>query len=574
MYMDVTSARLRVMVVAAIMLPIQASAQQADRAFEQQINQPIQQDQQRRIEQQRELEDERRQRIRLDSPTLQQPNAVDDDATCFELSDIRIEGADWLSLEQKQAIIEPLLGQCVGRSQINQLLQNITALYFDAGFVTSRAYIAQQNIANGVLVIQVVEGEIESMRLNGNDPSINLATAFPNLEGKRLNLRDLEQGLEHINRLESCNSTIGLEPGSYLGASIINIDANCGNPFVLRLGRNNSGLKSTGEQQQSLFVSMDNPFSLNDYAYLSYQTDTKKEDRGKHSESLSGHWDMPLGYWLFSLNASRFEYTSLVDGSFSTFETTGTNTSQNLSVERTLHRDKNSKTRLATGLTRKHTKNYIEGTLIDTSSRVLAVADVSLQHEHFFSGGAQLISRLGYYRGLDRLGAKSDDKSEAGEPKAQFDKYTLSFDYSNAWSLADKLLILQSTFSAQQSDDELFSTEQLSIGSEYTVRGYKENSLSGNSGAYWRNTLGLIIRTPWANNWLQYVKPAIGLDAGLIRNTLYDDDKYAKLKGSSIGLNLGGEYFAASVTYSRAIDNPDYLPTANENWYFNLQLML
>ncbi len=551
-----------------------ATAQTQPNSIEQQANQQIQRDQQRRSEQQKALEEGRRERTRIDSPTTQPLTPVEDEGPCFVLQNIAIEGAYRLSIEQKKRVVEPLIGQCVGRPQVNQLLQRLTKLYFDAGFVTSRAYISQQNIADGALVIQIIEGELESLQLNTEDSSISLHTAFPNLEGKRLNLRDLEQGLEHINRLGSCEATMGLLPGSYLGASVVEIDAECGNPFALRLGRNNSGQASTGEQQQSLLASVDNPLGLNDHLYLSYQTDTKKEDRGVHSESLSGHWDVPLGYWLFSLNASRFEYTSLVEGSFTIFETTGISTSQSLVVERMIHRDQDSKTKIISSLTRKHTENYIEKVLIDTSSRVLAIAGLALQHEQFFTGGAQLISRIGYHQGLDRFGSQGDDETETGRPQAQFNKYTFTLDYTDAWRINSTPVIWQSTFSAQQTNDELFGSEQLSIGSEYTVRGYKDTGISGNTGAYWRNSLGVMIKTPWGGDWFQYIKPSIGLDAGLVRNTFYDDGKYAKLKGASLGLQLGGQYFSAGVTYARAIDSPDYLQIDDEYWHFSVQIML
>jgi hemolysin activation/secretion protein len=531
--------------------------------------QAVQRDIQQRNQQQKLLEQQRRERTRLPltSTVFEEISKETDMGACFTLNQLVIEGAEWLNDGKKNDLREVWLGRCISQAQVNQILKRITAYYFDAGYITSRAYIPQQTLADGVLKIIVVEGKVEALKIN-DDTDLSLLTAFPGAEGDQLNLRDLEQGLEQINRLASCHAQMNLVPGDDYGASIVDVDAGCKRTYHLRLGRNNGGQASTGEQQQSVSVNWDNASGLNDYLSLSYQGDTGGSKIG--SDSLSAHWDVPLGYWLFLVDVSRFKYQSLVQGSFSVFETSGESSNQTLTAEHTLRRTRNNKTKLALSVSRKDNKNYIENVLIDTSSRTLAVSELSLKHEHYAANGDTWVGRVAYIQGHKGFGSPDDDKTASNSPKAQFASSTFSLDYSHAWSTQSSSIQYQANFFAQHSDDRLFGVEQINIGSEYTVRGYKEAGLSSNTGGYWRNTLSTTLSTPWGNSWLQYIKPSLSLDVGVIRDRIYSTAKYTRLKGGAAGVQLGGRWFNLNLLYAKAIDAPSFLPVSKEQWHFTM----
>jgi hemolysin activation/secretion protein len=52
----------------------------------------------------------------------------------------------------------------------------------------------------------------------------------------------------------------------------------------------------------------------------------------------------------------------------------------------------------------------------------------------------------------------------------------------NAWWLTSAY--------GQWSPDRLYGSERLTLGGESSVRGFKEQYLSGDNGGYWRNELG------------------------------------------------------------------------------------
>ena len=75
------------------------------------------------------------------------PPTAPADARCFPIKDIELKGADSLSDSDKNRLLKPYIGQCLGVTQLNELLKVITDHYIEKGLVTSRAYLPQQDLS-------------------------------------------------------------------------------------------------------------------------------------------------------------------------------------------------------------------------------------------------------------------------------------------------------------------------------------------------------------------------------------------------------------------------------------------
>src|SRR5262249_51154807 len=127
-----------------------------------------------------------------------------------------------------------------------------------------------------------------------------------------------------------------------------------------------------------------------------------------HSTALS--YSVPYGWWTGSLTLSDASYDSVVQGLTRSFVTSGTSKNAGLRFERVAYRDQSKKLTVYAGLTRRDSQNYIEGLLIDASSRVLTVLD--LQSNLSVARGGTLWSfDLGASRGLTWFGALDDAAS-------------------------------------------------------------------------------------------------------------------------------------------------------------------
>lgn len=143
------------------------------------------------------------------------------DSRCFPIKDIELKGADSLSATDRVRLLKPYIGQCLGVTQLNGLLKVITDYYIDKGMVTSRAYLPQQDLSSGHLSVLVVEGKLEGMKgaQGSNLSERELAMAFPGKVGEQLNLREIEQLVDQLNRLPSKQAQMELAPGSEVGGS-------------------------------------------------------------------------------------------------------------------------------------------------------------------------------------------------------------------------------------------------------------------------------------------------------------------------------------------------------------------
>lgn len=117
-----------------------------------------------------------------------------------------------MSPETQHTLVAPWQGQCLGMGKITELLAHISDWYISRGYITSRAFLTEQDLSGGQLNIVVLEGRLEAIRLEGKTPRM-LKMAFPGRVGSILNLRDIEQGMEQINRLRTEPVQIEILPG-------------------------------------------------------------------------------------------------------------------------------------------------------------------------------------------------------------------------------------------------------------------------------------------------------------------------------------------------------------------------
>ena len=97
------------------------------------------------------------------APAATQAAPVPESTRCFAVQRIQLHGITLLSPAEQATLVEPFSNQCLGVGQLNALLKAITDVYLERGYVTTRAYLPQQDLADGVLDIRVVEGRLESL---------------------------------------------------------------------------------------------------------------------------------------------------------------------------------------------------------------------------------------------------------------------------------------------------------------------------------------------------------------------------------------------------------------------------
>lgn len=401
---------------------------------------------------------------------------------CFNIQHIEIKGADHLSEADRQQLTRPFLGKCLGVSQLNELLKVITDLYLDRGMVTTRAYLPQQDLSGGNLSILVVEGKLEGLKAEDGSglSSRELAMSFPGSEGAMLNLREIEQMVDQLNRLPANHAQMELTPGKEVGGSQVLVKNTPSAPWQASLSRNNNGQKSTGEQQGSIGLEWDSPLGLSDQLMLRGGHDLVS-DHTSTSKNAFLYYNLPWGWWNFSYSYSQSDYRSEAQANGFSFKQTGDSENHQLRAERVIYRDALSKTSLNVGLAYLRSNNYIEDSHIDVSSNRLSEAQFGINHGRRI-GSAFINIDLGMQDGIGAFGSQSDDRTSSSQPDARYRKYTGTLSYLQPFKLWDESLSFSSLMTGQHSEDVLFSPQRMSLGGLSSIRGYKDQTLSGDLG--------------------------------------------------------------------------------------------
>lgn len=546
----------------SICVPVVALADTTQEILRQQ-NQIIQQEEQRR----RLLEEEMRERRERPPQAVPVPEekkeaAPEASAICFSVKTIDIQGVTLLSAEAVDALRSPYVGRCLTLDDMNALVQDITNAYVETGYVAARAFLPEQDLSAGTLTIVVLEGFVEGIILNdGSGRQQNqLRTAFPGLRGKPLNLRDLEQGLDQMNRLPSNDARMRLEPGQKQGGSIVHIDNSPAKSWRASAGLANNGQRSTGRHLYSLSFEKDNLIGLNDQFSLHRSADARAigGDRPRN-ESMSGYMSIPYGYWTLYASMSLFEYTSTLEGLISDYTSSGETTTVSAGLDRVVHRDSTSKTIAGISFTKREISNYINNTKLILSSYDLATSTLRLQHSRRL--GSAVLSLGGeYHHGFSALGAEQNPYDLNGVPDTEYDKYVATASASIPLPPFAENLALQSSVFAQFSPNTLYGAEQVSVGGLYSVRGFQDESVSADKGGYMRNELVWTQAAPdflRLNTIISSIQPYVFYDAGYVHPLTDREDDRGLLQGSGCGIRLQGDNVSLEIMAGKPLDHPE-----------------
>ena len=528
-----------------------------------------------RDRQERLLEEQRRrleELQQLPGRDISTPESVPEDDRCFDIHTISLKGVTLVSAQQQAALVQPYEGKCLGAHQLNALLKAITQFYIDRGYVTSRAYLPQQDMADGELEVIIVEGRLEGLDQSAVADDLELAMAFPGRTGDVVDLRELEQLVDQLSRLPSRPAQLELVPGEQVGGSRVSLKGDPLKPWRVGLSRHNNGEKSTGEQQWGASLDWDSPLGLADQLRL-YGGGDAVSDEYRHSANQGLFYSLPYGWWTVSYSYNQSYYRTQGEASGFLFEMDGESKSHQFSAERVLHRDAVSKTAFSLGIGHLRTRNYIENSLLDVSSQRLSEAQLGLNHGRRVGSGFLNVD-LGWQHGTGAFDAQHRGDPRYGEPDARYHKYSLTLSALQPFQFWGESFSFDSLLNAQKSEDVLYSPQRISIGGLASVRGFKEQSLTGDTGGYWRNQLRWRRPVGWEplRPFLQEYGLAYAYDVGVIHGGRYNPDLRGRLSGHGVELSARGEHLAASVTFAHSLERPDVLTERERPVYFRVDL--
>lgn len=479
---------------------------------------------------------------------------------CFNIESIQIIDNHVLPPSILSDTYVKYLHKCLDQKRISNLLNEINNVYIKEGYITTQSYLKEQDLTSKKLKIHIQEGKVENILLNDKNSSETLNT-FSIQNNDYLNLRNIEMGLEHFNRLYTTSTTLDLKEGTKDGYSLINIHKEQDKKIYTTLSLNNHGAKSTGKEGINLQLFIENPLNFNSQLSLNFSGTLKQLDE-KRTIGRSYSWNIPFNYNLFTIGYREFLYRSTIEGQNNKYISSGISSAYFYNLDHTFFRDDVSILRLSTGLDIKQNVNFIANEVLKASSNKLTVGTISLGGNSKIKD-TSLYGTLSLKKGLPWFDSfNNDDNSQ----KALFTAGTLNLSAYTNIDLFNIPVSISNTFSGQYSNDKLYNTELFLIGGLYSIRGFENMAYNGDIGAYLRNDLSYSSRKKIFGQTI-ILNPFIAYDLGVVE---YDKDIYKYMVGSAIGLKVQHQFLSADFTLG--IPLYAYDPIAEEKTTFSFSV--
>ena len=390
--------------------------------------------------------------------------------------DIQVNGSTVLSAQEIADVTDPFKNRTLVTEDLERLRLALTLLYINKGYVTSGAIIPDQDVKDGVIVVQIIEGRLTRIDVEGNRwfsssylrDRLELGIRTPVTLDP---LQEQLQLLQQDRRIERINAE--LRPGDERGESLLNVRVADRQPFHASMEVNNYQSPLVGEVRGIGTLTHDNLTGHGDPLSLSY---------GQSSGAfpiVDASYALPLNRYgtTFSPYYRRYDF-KLIEPPFDPLQIKTNTEIIGMSLRQPIYRSGADEVALS-----------IIGEHLFTQSFVFRNVPIDLFPG--FQNGAATVSALRFAQewthrtldtvlalrsrfsvGLNVLGATINANNDT--PDGQF--FSWLGQAQAVKQFGQDLLGMQllGRMDLQLTNSPLFPLEQVSLGGRYTVRGYRE----------------------------------------------------------------------------------------------------
>ena len=422
----------------------------------------------------------------IDTPQIPSDIEQGDPTVLFEVKEFKIEGNTAFSDLEIQELLTEYLNRNVSFADLLQVETIITEKYKDAGYINSGAVVPVQNVENGVLTVQVIEGTIERLSVQVKDGRLSenyISSRLQRGAKTPFNLNELQEALQllQLNPLvENLNAELSV--GSRRDRWVLDVDVNQANAFNPVIFANNSRTPSVGSFQRGIEINHDNFAGLADRLSLIYKnTDGSNDynfDYNVPFNSLDGSFGVRYRYITSEIVEPPFDDLD-IESRTDEFEVT-------IRQPIVLTATANSTQELALGFefSRQANETELDGDPFPLSPGATDDGKTRINAIRFFQDWTRrtrkdvFAARSQFNFGLDIFDSTT---SGSEEPDGEFFSWRGQAQWLKLINAESNInFLLRSDI--QVSNSEMVPLEQFSLGGIDTVRGYRQDALLGDSG--------------------------------------------------------------------------------------------
>jgi len=446
---------------------------------------------------------------------------------------IVVKGNTVFTPQEIAEVTAPYENRVLNSEDLESLRKALSLYYVQHGYINSGAVLPDQAVVEGVITVQIIEGKLSSIEIEGNrwfrDSFIEDRVALG--AGPPLNLNPLQQRLQLLQqdpRISSLHAD--LRPGSRLGESVLNVNVEEKTPFYAWFAFNNYQSPSVGAEQGILTLSHQNLTGHGDILSLTY-------GRSQGMDPL-----LDIGYTV-PLTAQdttlllryRQNNFNVIDEIFEPLDTESRCSIYEITLRHPLYRTLNQEFALSLTGNYLQDKTFLLGEPFSFYPGVengeSSVTALRFAQEWIYRTQREVIAaRSRFSFGLDALDATIHESSSI--PDGKFISWLGQFQWARILKTWDMQLLFRTD--VQITNQPLLPLEQIAVGGRYTVRGYREDLLVRDQALI----ASLELRVPIVQNapWAEYLQIVPFSDYGYTKNR--DLPTFYPHSISSIGLGL------------------------------------
>ena len=431
----------------------------------------------------------------------------------------------------------------------------ITAFYNRHGFILAQAYLPPQEIRDGAVTIQVIEGRYGAVTLN-NPTTVSDGVARHRLRGLHpgdvVAIGPLERSLLLLSDLPGVSVHSTLAPGALPGASDLTVELTPGRRVTGSLEADNAGNRYTGAYRLGGTINLNNPTGRGDRLGLRLLASTEGLAYGRLA------YDAPVGDGTLGLAYTHMRYQ--LGQEFEALDAGGTADIISLYGDYPLIRSRRGDLHIFAGVDGKRLKDDIGLVSLDSrrDSQAVSLGLRGEARDRFGGGGWTAFSVTGTTGNLDiKNPAERLADSLAGETNGAFGK--AQFSLMRQQTVAGPLSLFAAV-RGQVAFDNLDSSEKMELGGAYGVRAYPEGEAYGDEG-YIATLEARLSLDRWTRRWPGDFQLFGFVDAGAVK---FAHDPWspgptgAHRSGAGVGVAwMGPRDLTARVTYAARLgDQP------------------
>ncbi len=399
---------------------------------------------------------------------------------------IVVTGHTVFSNEEIAAVTTPYENRTLTTEDLERLRLALTFLYVNNGYITSGAVIPDQDVKDGVIQLQIIEGALSQINVEGTNWFRRgyLSDRIERGAGPPLRMEPLQMRLQLLQqdpRIEQINAE--LRPGDQRGESLLNVKVKEQSPWRMWLEFSNYQTPVVGAERGLMTVAHQNVTGHGDPLTVTYGG-----SRGVHPV-IDVAYTLPLNRYDTTFTASyRRNDFVVVSDQFRFLDLNSESEIIGFTLRQPLYRTLTDELAVAVTGERLYNKitsalDSVGGTpLLIPGSSDTGVSSVSalrfIQEYVHRTPTSVIAARSRFSVGLDVLNATTN----AGPlPDGRFFSWLGQLQgirrFDDWWGMQ-----LLGQMNLQIANDRLFPLEQIPVGGRFSVRGYRENTLIRDNG--------------------------------------------------------------------------------------------